>query len=107
MLDAPEVGRGCVARGEPFALGFTLLADEPEHASRVLAAVVDGLLSVGMERPERPLAFAGNFEVTEVRDLVRGDEWSEGRSLECVPRSTLETEATKVAACEFLTLRFS
>ncbi|MBK8233098.1 MAG: hypothetical protein IPK72_21580 [Candidatus Eisenbacteria bacterium] len=106
MLDAPEMGRLRVRRGEPFAMGFTLLADESDRAEEVLTLVVEGLGAVGSERPERPLVFAGNFEITGVEDLVRGREWAPGRPLECIPRERIEAEAMSAARLSELTLRF-
>lgn len=107
MLDAPEIGRTSVRRGEPFAFGFTLLADEPEHATRILTAIVEGLRVLGRAPADRPLVFAGNFELKEVCDVVRGCEWRPDRPLECVPRARVEAEADAAGQHNVLTLRFT
>lgn len=106
LLDAPEQCRVHLARGEPYAFGFTLLDDDPASASRRVATLVRGLERVGAARKPAAWGLRGNFEVVAVEDLVAAAPWTAAGPLRAVPADLLAREVDALAGRNLLTLRF-
>jgi len=109
MPDAPEQCRGILLAGEPYALGCTILTDDPTYALRVCTAMTTGLRHLGELQGVRhpPPTFSGNFALLEVRDLVSSCELTGAAHPSSIPPDTIAQEQRRVRTLSRLTLRFT
>jgi len=107
MLDAPEQGRVAVAPGDPFAFGFTLLADGPDDAAIVVRSVVEGLRHLGRSARRSKGVLGGNFKVLAVEDLVAGRPVAQDGRLTAIPAERIEQDAALLRSQTTFTLRFT
>lgn len=105
MLDAPEQGRRFLMAGQCYALGFAVLDRDGGAAAQRLAALIQGLSSLGAQRPA-PAGLRGNFAVARIEDLVAGHAVQPGEPLQAVPRPHILAECEQARTRRRLTLRF-
>lgn len=109
MPDAPEQCRLRLTPGETYALGCTILEDEPGYAARLTRTLAKGLQQVGADKSRRRTnaALAGNFRLREVRDLVAGRVLEPGECPAPIPQDRIEKEKDRAKASTRLTLVFT
>ena len=108
LLDAPEIARDRVEPGEDYAFGATLIEGDPQRASRLLHRLSAGLVRLGREKPKKPVALGGNFDLIRVEDLVAGTTVPPDGNFLTLPQDRLNTECQRLYAClgQPITLRF-
>ena len=106
LLDAPEQCRDRVAPGETFAFGATLVEADPLRAARRLQVLAGGLERIGRDRPRRPVALGGNFDLIDVQDLIACRSLRPGEPFLSLPLDTVTAECGRLADAPRLTLRF-
>ncbi|MCC6284458.1 MAG: CRISPR-associated endonuclease Cas1 [Phycisphaerales bacterium] len=109
MPDAPEQCRSRLVAGDQYSMGCTILEEEPGRASSLVATLAAGLRKMGSDRTLRRsgASLAGNFRVSEVRDLVAGIPLANLAQPAPISRDRFERERTHARAQPTLTLVFT
>lgn len=108
LLDAPEIGRIELSRGEGYAFGATLIEADSERAARRLHDLSAGLARLGAAKSEKPVALGGNFDVVKVEDLTAGATVSPGDPFKPISRAVMIDQFNRVERFvgQPITLRF-
>ena len=109
MLDAPEQARTELRPGEPYALGWTIVAPDGAAAARTTDALLNGLAALGSKKAQNAKVLGGNFVVRSVEDLVGGANRKPRSTapLTCIPGDHIRREFERLNTPRRMVLRFS